>query len=59
MPVCDRCQNEVKEVRRIVLYKDYDATLKKPMYLCKDCSSAKVKELRERGFDIPPELLEQ
>lgn len=59
MPVCDRCHKEAEEVRRIVLYKDYDATLKKPMYLCKDCSREKAQELRERGHDIPPELLEE
>lgn len=59
MPVCDGCHRESEEVRRIVLYKDYDATRKKPVYLCQACSNAKAEELRRRGFDIPKELLDR
>lgn len=38
---CDTCGKEADEVRRVVIDKDYDRTLAKPLYNCPDCYQKK------------------
>jgi len=54
VPRCENaeCGKEVPSVRRLVLAGGYDASLKKAVFLCPDCSLRKLRELRERGYEI-------
>ena len=38
---CDTCQKEVSEVLRVVINKDYDRMLARPLYNCRACFEQK------------------
>ncbi len=40
---CDTCKKEVSEVMRVVINKDYDRMLARPIYNCRACFEAKEK----------------
>ena len=40
---CDTCQKEVSEVLRVVINKDYDRMLARPLYNCRECFEKKEK----------------
>ena len=40
---CDTCKKEVPEVMRVVISKDYDRMMARPIYNCRDCFEAKEK----------------
>ena len=41
---CDTCKKEVQEVRRVVIYKDYDRVNAFAVYNCPECYEKKEKE---------------
>ena len=49
---CDTCKKEVKEVLRVVVYKDYDRSLARPIYNCPECFAKKEKS---KSYAKPPE----
>jgi len=40
---CDTCGKNVKEVRRVVIYKNYNKTQAVPLYNCPTCYEKKEK----------------
>ena len=40
---CDTCKKEVSEVLRVVINKDYDRMLARPLYNCRECFEKKEK----------------
>ena len=38
---CDTCKKEVKEVKRVVVYKGYNRTFAQAMYNCLECYAKK------------------
>ena len=38
---CDTCKREVGEVLRVVINKDYDRMLARPLYNCRECFDKK------------------
>lgn len=38
---CDTCGKETSQVRRVIVDKDYDRVLAKPLYNCPDCFAKK------------------
>ena len=50
---CDTCGKEVKEVRRVVVDKDYDRTLAKPLYNCPECYQKKEDAKAKTGQAKP------
>ncbi len=41
---CDTCKKEVGEVLRVVVNKDYDRMLARPLYNCRECYDKKERE---------------
>ena len=46
---CDTCGKENKELKRLVLYKDYDALNKKPLWNCEDCYNKKNRDRKDEN----------
>ena len=44
---CDTCGKENKELKRLVLYKDYDALNKKPLWNREDCYNKKNRDRKD------------
>lgn len=40
---CDTCGKETKEVKRVVVDKDYDRAMAKPLYNCPECYEKKER----------------
>jgi len=61
MPRCENpeCGKEVPTVRRLVIAGEYDASLKKALFLCPDCSRRKLRELKDRGFPVDERIFEE
>jgi hypothetical protein len=61
MPRCENpeCGKEVHTVRRVVIAGDYDASLKKAVFLCPECSDRKLRELTERGYQVDQEIFKR
>lgn len=61
MPRCENpeCGKEVETVRRVVLAGDYDASLRKAVFLCPECSERKLRELEERGYHVNKAVFER
>jgi len=61
MPRCENpaCGKDVPSVRRLVIGGGYEAALKKPVFLCPECSARKLRELRDRGFDVDEGLFDR
>ena len=61
MPRCENpeCGKEVQTVRRVVIAGDYDASLKKAIFLCADCSERKLRELKGRGYHVDEGIFEE
>ena len=41
---CDTCGKEAQEVLRVVVYKDYDRMLARPIYNCRECFDKKEQK---------------
>ena len=41
---CDTCKKEASEVLRVVVNKDYDRMLARPLYNCRECYDKKERE---------------
>ena len=48
---CDTCKKEVKEVLRVVVHKDYDRSLARPLYNCPECFA---KKEQHKTYAQPP-----
>ena len=44
---CDTCQNKSDALYRVVIDKDYNAIIKRPMWNCKECYEKKNKERKK------------
>ena len=44
---CDTCQNKSDALYMVVLDKDYNAIIKRPMWNCKECYEKKNKERKK------------
>lgn len=51
---CDTCKKEVKEVMRVIVYKDYDRSLARPIYNCPECFAKKEKSKPYTAMPTPP-----
>ena len=47
--VCDFCEEDVDEVKRIALDEDYDRILSRALYACPECSTKKENERKSNG----------
>ena len=46
---CDTCGKENKQLKRLVLYKEYEALTKKPLWNCELCYEHKNKKRNLNG----------
>ena len=54
---CDTCQKDAPVVMRVVVAKDYNRALARPIYNCEDCFEKKEhrKTLRVEGSGLSPQ----
>lgn len=51
---CDTCKQEHDVVMRVVVSKDYDRSLARPLYNCPACFEKKEQAKDARGFESGP-----
>lgn len=50
---CDTCKQEAAVVKRVVIDKDYNRALARPLYNCPACFEKKEQQLKKQQKEAP------